>query len=100
MKIQQIKIGVICDRAFAKDTMMKIAGGAHITGVLENKNSIEVDTISLHMKWIQPGLEGFKGCRLNYVYTTEDVADSEWFKTIIKPMICGGWSSIGILGEN
>lgn len=49
-----------------------------------------VETRSLMVQLIKAGDYNFHGRRLNFVYTTKEIADSEWFKTIISPMLTGG----------
>lgn len=37
------------------------------------------------------------GSRINYVYTTKDTINTEWFRTVIEPMFVNG---LGLIEEN
>ena len=53
-----------------------------------------VETRSLIVYLIKSGGAGFCGVRLSFVYTTKEIAKSEWFKTVIRPMLTGGIGEI------
>jgi len=99
--IQKIRVAVICDTLQeAQDFISKLAPDA-----LKIKCGIgeySVETNVLRIDWIKTGAVNFLGWRLNYVYTTKEVCDSEWFRTIIMPMFIAGigdiclWSNPGL----
>lgn len=49
----------------------------------------QVETNMCIIQWMQPS-RNFKAHRLNYIYTTKEILDSEWFKTVVRPMLVGG----------
>ena len=48
----------------------------------------EVVTDMFRIVWI-PAYECFHGQRLNHLFTTNEIEQSEWFKCVIRPMLTG-----------
>lgn len=99
--IQKIRVAVICDTLQeAQDFISKLAPDAMKVKCGISEYSVETNV--LHIDWIKTGAVNFLGLRLNYVYTTKEVCDSEWFRTIIMPMFVAGigdiclWSNPGL----
>lgn len=47
-----------------------------------------VETDMFRIVWI-PAYKCFHGQRLNYLFTTNEIEQSEWFKCVIRPMLTG-----------
>lgn len=97
---QKIRVAVICDTLQeAQDFISKLTPDA--LKVKCGISEYSVETNVLRIDWIKTGAVNFLGWRLNYVYTTKEVCDSEWFRTIIMPMFIVGigdiclWSNPG-----
>lgn len=91
--MQKIRVAVICDTLQeAQDFISKLAPDA--IKVKCGISEYSVETNVLHIDWIKTGAVNFLGWRLNYVYTTREIFDSEWFRTIIMPMFCAGIGDI------
>jgi len=52
---------------------------------INSTNEFVYETPILYFYWVKP-FTNFKGRRVNFVYTTEDIRDTEWFNCIIRPM--------------
>lgn len=48
----------------------------------------EVATDMFKIVWI-PAYTCFHGRRLNHLFTTNEIEQSEWFKRVIRPMLTG-----------
>ena len=48
----------------------------------------EVATDMFRIIWI-PAYKCFHGRRLNHLFTTNEIEQSEWFKCVIYPMLTG-----------
>lgn len=86
-KIDKIRVGVVCETF--QEAQKFINRLASDYKVVRNK-PYTITTNCLMVTWIPAYLECFHGYRLSHVYTTEEIASSAWFKTIIRPMMIPG----------
>jgi hypothetical protein len=55
-----------------------------------DKSNTLIDVTPIYIVyWIGKNTSGC-GSRINYVYTTKDAIDTEWFRTVIEPMFING----------
>lgn len=87
--MQKIRVGIVCDTLQeAQDFIEKLAPDA--ARVRGGFSEYSVETNAMRIDWIPTETERFLGWRLNYVYTTNGIRNSRWFKTVIEPMfVCG-----------
>ena len=59
----------------------------------DSENEFIYETSMVNFVWLKP-FGNFSGFRLNFVFTTEDIRDTDWFDTVIRPMQMVGTGSI------
>ncbi len=93
MITNKIKIGLVFNnKNDAVDFINKnILGGIFIK---QSMNELIYETPLERFTWIKP-FSNFKGYRLNFVFTTKDIHNTDWFKEVIYPMLIAGT----IIGE-
>lgn len=79
------------DKDTAKEFALRNAPGGTI--VIDSGNQFVYETSILRFDWIRP-FTRFKGKRTNFVYTTENIRDTPWFDTVIRPMQIVGTGAI------
>ncbi len=60
---------------------------------IDSANEFVYETPILRFNWIKP-FTNFKGKRVNFVFTTEDIRDTTWFDCVIRPMQVVGTCAI------
>ena len=86
----KIHIGLICEsRSEVEDFILKNINCAQ-RGI-DGNLLLEQDYFVFHH--IKP-YTFFKGRRLSQVYTSLEVAQSDWFRCVIRPMLVGGVGDI------
>lgn len=86
--IRKIPVGIVYDDIDAAKRMLCKLEPQPFDMIVHQ--SMVVETRSLMIYLIKAGDYNFHGRRLSFVYTTKEIADSEWFKTVIRPMFhCG-----------
>lgn len=80
----KIKIALIFpDKSTAKSFVSEKAPGGVVK--VDSRNQFVYETSFSIYSWIKP-FTTFRGQRANFVFTTEDVRDTDWFDTVIRPM--------------
>ncbi len=92
--MNKIKVGLVFrTKNEAKNFVYDIIHGT----VRESKNEFVFETDFVRFEWI-PAYSNFRGKKLNFVYTIKEICSSEWFTSVVMPMLCvGGWFSTGIV---
>ena len=90
--MNKIKVALIFDdKGTAKSFVFENAKGGIIK--IDSDNQFVYETSILYFEWIKPSIY-FKGHRVNFVYTTENIRDTPWFDTVIRPMQIVGTGAI------
>lgn len=84
-EMDKIRVGLVFEdkedavsfmRAYSKDTTLD--------------NGLEIyESSTMVFHWIKPFSLAL-GLRLNFVFTTQDVRNTDWFNTVIRPMLMPG----------
>lgn len=90
--MNKIKVGLVFEsKDTAKDFVSENA--PHGETIRDSKHEFVYETSMLVFIWIKP-FSTFKGRRLNFVFTIEEIRDTEWFDTVIRPMQIVGTGAI------
>lgn len=90
--MNKIKVGLVFeDKETAK--VFVCANQPYGKIVRDNKNEFVYETPIIIFTWIKPFINTH-GVRLNFVFTTEEIRDTEWFDTVIRPMQIVGTGAI------
>ena len=88
----RIKIGLVFDtREEAKDFVETHAPTA--TRKIYSKYELVYETPIMVLRWVKP-FRDFQGQRLNFVFTTKSIRDTDWFDTCVRPAQWVGTSAI------
>lgn len=88
----KIKVALIFeDKNVAKKFALGKAPGGTVE--IDTQHQFVYETSILRFDWIRPFIN-FKGKRINFVYTTEDIRDTDWFDVVIRPMQMVGTGAI------
>lgn len=90
--IRKIPVGLVFEDAEDAKLVLHKLEPQPFDIVVHNANLLETRLLIVHL--IKAGDVGFCGARLSFVYTTKEIANSEWFKSVIRPMITGGIGEI------
>lgn len=90
--MNKIKVGLVFE---SKDTAKSfVSENAPYGGTIKDSaHEFVYETSMLIFIWIKP-FSNFKGRRLNFVFTIEEIRDTEWFDTVIRPMQIVGTGAI------
>ena len=92
--MNKIKVALIFeDKNVAKKFAFKNAPDG--TVVMDSQSQFVYETSILRFDWIKPNIN-FKGKRIHFVYTTEDIRNTHWFDAVIRPMQIVG---VGVIGQ-
>lgn len=91
-KIRKVPVGIVYDDIDAANRMLCELVPRPFDMVIHKPGLIETHSLIVYL--IKAGDAGFCGARLSFVYTTKEIADSEWFNTVIHPMLTGGIGEI------
>lgn len=88
MQINRLKIGLLFNN---KDTAIQfiMENAPNAVCKIDSKNELIYETSILRFEWIKPSIS-FKAKRLNYIFTTKDILNTNFFDTVICPMITTG----------
>lgn len=90
--MNKIKVALIFeDKSVAKKFALENAPGGAVK--IDSEYQFVYETSILYFDWIKPSIR-FKGQRVNFVYTTEDIRDTPWFDAVIRPMQMVGTGAI------
>lgn len=90
--IRKIPVGLVFEDAEDAKLVLHKLEPQPFDIVVHNANLIETRSLLIYL--IKAGTSGFLGSRLSFVYTTKEIAESEWFKAVIRPMLTGGIGEI------
>lgn len=86
-KVRKIPVGLVYDDIDAAKRMLCKLEPQPFDMIVRQPGLVETRSLMIHL--IKEG-DYFHGCRLSFVYTTKEIADSEWFRTVVRPMMtCG-----------
>lgn len=88
----KLKIGLIFETKDEVKAFVKLNCPA-ATVSLETANTLVYNTLGFYFDWLKPNSH-FKGKRYNFVFTTEEIRNTEWFDTVIRPCLMAGTSAI------
>ena len=90
--MNKIKIGLVFEN---KDTARAFvcANLPYGKTIIDSNCEFVYETSIANFIWIKP-FANFKGIRLNFVFTTEEIRDTDWFDTVIRPMQIVGTGAI------
>lgn len=91
-KTRKIPVAIVYDDIYAANRMLHELEPRPLDIIVHHSGLVETRSLIVHL--IKLGDTGFCGTRLSFVYTTKEIADSEWFKVVIRPMITGGIGEI------
>lgn len=91
-KIRKIPVGIVYDDIDTVNRMLCELEPQPLDMVVHRPGLVETRSLIVYL--IKSGGAGFCGVRLSFVYTTKEIAKSEWFKTVIRPMLTGGIGEI------
>lgn len=87
-KVRKIPVGLVYDDVDAAKRMLCKLEPQPFDLIVHQPGLVETRSLMVHL--IKAGDYNFHGCRLSFIYTTKEIADSEWFNTVIRPMLtCG-----------
>lgn len=90
--INSIKVALVFEeKQTAKDFVMKNAPNGTVK--IDSTYEFVYETPIIHFYWHKPFIN-CKGRRINFVYTTEDIRDTDWFDMVIRPMQVVGTGAI------
>lgn len=90
--MNKIKIALVfADKSTAKSFVNDNAPNGEIRR--DSEREFVYETPILRFEWIKPFLN-YKAHRLNFIFTNENIRDTEWFDTVIRPMQIVGTGAI------
>lgn len=90
--MNKIKVGLVFeDKNTAKKFISEHA--PYGKAILDSEHEFVYETSMLVFFWIKP-FSTCKGRRLNFIFTVEEIRDTEWFDTVIRPMQTVGTGAI------
>lgn len=89
----KIKIALVFrDKDAAKNFALETSANGIVK--IDSTHQFVYETPILRFVWIRPFTYHLVGSRINFVYTTEYVRNTEWFDEVIRPMLMGGTGAI------
>lgn len=93
--MNKIKVALVFeDKNTAKQFALTKAPNG--TVMVDSESHFVFETSILRFDWIK-AFTNFKGKRVNFVFTTKDIRDTNWFDVIIRPMQMPGTGVIDLL---
>jgi len=90
--VNKIKVALVfADKSVANEFVIQNAPGGIVK--IDSENQFVYETQMLLFYWIKPFTQ-FKGQRVNFVFTTQNVRDTTWFDSVIRPMQIVGTGAI------
>lgn len=90
--MNKIKVGLVFkDKDTAKAFVC--ANSPYGKTVKDSEREFVYETPVANFVWIKP-FDNILGMRLNFVFTTEEIRDTDWFDTVIRPMQMVGTGAI------
>lgn len=90
--MNKVKVALVFeDKETAKRFVLESAPNG--TAKIDSKAQFIYETSILCFTWIKP-FTSFKGGRVNFVFTTEDIRNTDWFDVVIRPMQVVGTGTI------
>lgn len=95
--ISKIKVALVFNE---KDTAVEFVRENTTDGmvVATSVHQFVYETPILRFEWIKPFCN-FKGQRVNFVFTTKAIRDTQWFDSVIRPMQMGGTGIFDVKDE-
>lgn len=90
--INKIKVGLVFENKDAAKSFVS-ENLPYEKTIRESKYEFICETPIMKLVWLKP-FQNIKGIRLNFVFTTEEIRDTNWFDTVIRPMQIVGTGTI------